>query len=55
MLDKVCAAFHRHRTSADLSLTSPFRVQGKLVLVTGGGSGIGKMVSTGFTQNGAKV
>ncbi|KAF6758159.1 hypothetical protein DFP72DRAFT_1032148 [Ephemerocybe angulata] len=40
---------------SDLSLNSLFRVQGKIVLVTGGGSGIGKMMATGYAQNGAKV
>jgi len=42
-------------TGADLNVNSIFSVKGKVVLVTGGGSGIGAMISSGYVQNGAKV
>jgi len=42
-------------TEADLNVNTIFGVKGKVVLVTGGGSGIGAMISSGYVQNGAKV
>lgn len=39
----------------DLSIPSLFGVEGKIAVVTGGGSGIGTMIATALVQNGAKV
>ncbi|KAJ6606103.1 hypothetical protein DFH09DRAFT_1119290 [Mycena vulgaris] len=38
-----------------LSTSSLFNVKGRIVLITGGGSGIGKMIAEGFVKNGATV
>ncbi|OAJ44770.1 hypothetical protein BDEG_27965 [Batrachochytrium dendrobatidis JEL423] len=40
---------------ADFSIQSLFNVKGKVALVTGGGSGIGKMMAAALVQNGCKV
>ncbi|GMF36078.1 unnamed protein product [Phytophthora fragariaefolia] len=40
---------------SSLQLTQLFDVKHKVVVITGGGRGIGKMMADGFVQNGAKV
>ncbi|KAJ8591471.1 NAD(P)-binding protein [Rhizopogon salebrosus TDB-379] len=42
-------------STPDLSIQSLFNVKGKIALITGGGSGIGKTIASALVQNGAKV
>jgi NADP-dependent 3-hydroxy acid dehydrogenase YdfG len=37
------------------SISSLFSVEGHIVVVTGGGTGLGRMIATAFATNGAKV
>lgn len=39
----------------DLAVSNLFNVNGKIALVTGGSSGVGKMIAAGLAQNGVKV
>ncbi|KAI0246184.1 rhamnolipids biosynthesis 3-oxoacyl-reductase [Lactifluus subvellereus] len=41
--------------SGNFAIPSLFTVEGKVAVVTGGGSGIGTMIATAYVQNGAKV
>ena len=40
---------------SDVALTTLFAVRGKVVVISGGGSGLGAMMATGFVRNGATV
>lgn len=41
-------------SSPELTSSRLFKVKGKVVLITGGGTGLGKAMATGFVQSGAK-
>ncbi len=49
---KVCPCVLRRTTNPFTKLTES---KDKVVLVTGGAKGVGRMISEGFVQNGAKV
>jgi len=38
-----------------MEVSKLFSVEGKVVCITGGGTGIGRMMAEGFAANGAKV
>ncbi|KAG9318070.1 hypothetical protein JVU11DRAFT_134 [Chiua virens] len=42
-------------STSNFSIQSLFNVRGKIALVTGGGTGIGKAIASALVQNGAKV
>nr|ODN88548.1 hypothetical protein L203_02551 [Cryptococcus depauperatus CBS 7841] len=42
-------------SGSDFKVENIFDVRGKVVVVTGGGTGLGKAITAGFIQNGAKV
>lgn len=41
--------------SSPLTLPNLFSVENKVIVITGGGTGLGKIIATGFATNGAKV
>lgn len=42
-------------STSPLALSNLFSVESKIVVVTGGGTGIGRMISESFAVNGSKV
>ena len=54
-MPKASAGENADAVSADLSAASVMAVGDKVVVITGGGSGIGAMMASGFVQNGGRV